>query len=258
MDNVLQKILAEKKKEVERLKQQPMAIDARTPLSLKRALLSKGGLAVIAEMKRHSPSKGTLNEEADPAIQARIYENAGAAAISILTDRPFFKGDFQDIKKARDSVSIPILCKDFIIDRIQIDKAASVGADAILLIVAALPVEGLKDLFGYAKERGLDVLVEVHDEEEMQTAIELGADIVGVNNRNLADFSVSLETTVRLAANIPEHVVLVSESGIRSSRDAEQVRVAGAKAILVGEALMKAADPSAAIKEFSISRTGAG
>ena len=125
-------------------------------------------------------------------------------------------------------------------------------------IVSALPVERLKDLFSYAKKRGLDVLVEVHDEAEMQTAIELGADIVGVNNRNLADFSVSLETTVRLAANVPEHVVLVSESGIRSSFDAEQVRVAGAKAILVGEALMKAADPSAAIKEFSISRTGAG
>ena len=257
MANILQKIMAEKKKEVERLKLHPPSKPSRVPLSLKKALLAKEGLAVIAEMKRHSPSKGSLNEEADPARQAEIYESAGAAAISILTDQPFFKGDFMDIRKARDSISIPILCKDFIMDRIQIDKAISVGADAILLIVAALPSEELEDLFRYAKETGLDVLVEVHDEGEMQEAIKLGAGLIGINNRNLADFSVSLETTVRLASNVPEHVVLVSESGIRESRDAEHVHAAGAKAILVGEALMKASNPAATIKGLSVPMTDA-
>ncbi len=251
MDTILGKILREKEKEVAELKNMPIHGSGRNPLSFKKALDSTRGVAVIAEMKRHSPSKGALNGSADPSKQAKLYEAAGACAISVLTDGPFFKGSFEDLEDVRRTVSIPVLCKDFIIDPIQIARAAAAGADAVLLIVAALSPAKLRELYISSKEQGLDILVEVHDEEELETAIRLGADIIGINNRNLRTFEVDLAHTTALAKKIPAGVTIVSESGIRTKDDVMEVNQAGAKAVLVGEALMTAVDPASALRDLT-------
>lgn len=256
MTSILQRILDEKQKEVTSLKDSGIAETPRVPLSLKKALEGKEGVAVIAEIKRQSPSKGVLNEQVDPVKQAKEYEKAGAAAISVLTDGPFFKGSFSDLAAVRQAVAIPVLCKDFIIDSIQIKKAKSVGADAVLLIVAALSQQQLEKLYEEAKRQGLEVLVEVHDESELEIAVALGANLIGINNRDLSSFQVNLETTVKLSNHAKlEEMVLVSESGIRTKKDAELVHSAGASAILVGETLMKADNILETIKELSLTET---
>ena len=253
MSSILQKILAEKHKEVQILKHESIPVISRKPLSLISAITQKAPIGIIAEIKRQSPSKGMLQENVDPVLQAKQYEQAGAAAISVLTDYPFFKGQFSDLSAVREVVSIPILCKDFIIDEVQIKKAKSVGADVILLIVAALKQEQLERLYQFALAEGMDVLVEVHDESELERALDIGAKIIGINNRNLSTFVVDLQTTVKLAEHPAlAEVVLVSESGIVTGADVLQVQQAGANAILVGETLMKSDDIAKTMHELSL------
>ncbi|MGN1387188.1 MAG: indole-3-glycerol phosphate synthase TrpC [Bacillus sp. (in: firmicutes)] len=253
MSSILEKILTEKQKEVQALKQENIPAVTRKPLSLIDAISQKAPIGVIAEIKRQSPSKGMLQENVNPVLQAKQYEQAGAAAISVLTDYPFFKGQFTDLSAVREAVRIPILCKDFIIDEVQIKKAKSVGADVILLIVAALEQEQLKKLYDFAIGEGLDVLVEVHDESELERAFAIGAQIIGVNNRDLSTFVVDLQTTVRLAQHPAlADVVLISESGIVTGADVQKVQQAGANGILVGETLMKSADIAQTMQELSL------
>ena len=206
--------------------------------------------SVIGEIKKASPSKGVFTEHFDPASNARMYASGGAAALSVLTDREFFHGSLSDLEIARAAVSVPVLRKDFTLDELHVIEAAAHGADAILLIVALLEERSLRDLRELAARYRMAALVEVHDAYELETALASGAEIVGVNNRNLHTFDVSLETSLQLAAKIPAHVVKVSESGIHSRADVARLAGAGYQAFLVGEHLMKSADPSAALREL--------
>jgi len=212
-----------------------------------RAALSRPGVNVIAECKRRSPSKGLLLADYDPVRIARSYEQAGAAAISVLTEPTFFDGDLSHLEAVRAVVGIPVLRKDFIVDRYQLLEARAFGADAVLLIVAALDDESLMRLRQEAESLGLDALVEVHDGAELDRAIAAGADVIGVNNRNLRTLEVDLEASDRLAVRMPAHVVAVAESGLRSREDVDRLAARGYRAFLVGERLMTAADPGAAL-----------
>jgi indole-3-glycerol phosphate synthase len=206
--------------------------------------------AVIGEIKKASPSKGLLAEQFEPASIARLYASGGAAALSVLTDREFFHGSLADMETARSAVGVPVLRKDFTLEAFHVIEAAAHGADAILLIVALLEERDLRDLRELAARYRMAALVEVHDASELETALDSGAAIVGVNNRNLHTFDVSLETSLQLAAKIPAHVVKVSESGIHSRGDVARLAEAGFHAFLVGEHLMKSDDPSAALGEL--------
>lgn len=205
-------------------------------------------IGLIAEIKKASPSVGVIAEEFDPAEIARRYEAAGAQAISVLTDEKYFQGHLSYLGKVREACSLPLLRKDFILDEIQIFEAVCAGADAILLIAAALPPGDLDRLQRVARDFQLDVLVEVHTLAEMERAVDAGADLIGINNRNLTTFVVDLETTNRLADEAPSEVILVSESGIKTGADAMLVAQAGADAILVGETLMRCAEGELAAK----------
>ncbi|WKA51503.1 indole-3-glycerol phosphate synthase TrpC [Planococcus liqunii] len=206
---------------------------------------------VISEIKRASPSKGDIRTEVDVVAQAKKYEEAGAAAISVLTDETYFKGSIDDLREVAKNVSIPVLCKDFMISEIQIDRAKHAGATIILLIVAALEKEELHRLFDYAADLGLEVLVEVHDAQELAQALELDAELIGINNRDLKTFEVSVNRTVELAKTFPfgGNRLLISESGLHSKEDAAVVFGSGASGILVGEALMRSEDPGNWIRE---------
>ncbi len=204
--------------------------------------------AIIAEIKQASPSKGLITDAFDPPAIARDYEAGGAAALSVLTDAGFFRGSMQDLAAARAAVALPVLRKDFVLDEVQVAEAAAGGADAVLLIAAILPLVRLRELRLYAAGFGLDALVEAHDERELDLALASGAEIVGVNNRDLRSFQVSLETSLRLAGRIPPHIVKVSESGISTASDVRTLRQAGFDAFLVGETLMKAPDRRAALR----------
>ncbi len=242
METILERILDEKRKEVQQLKEQKVSTTqaATERRSLIKKLEEPDAFGIIAEFKRASPSKGVINNKANPVEQARKYEENGAAAISVLTDTTFFQGSFADLKTVKNAVSLPILCKDFIIDSVQIDTAAANGADLILLIVAALDDKLLEELYDYAKRLGLEVLVEVHNEAEARRAIQVGAKLIGVNNRDLKTFHVTLETVENIAPLIKESgSILISESGIHHQEDVLRVKKAGANGILVGEALMK-------------------
>ena len=251
---ILDEILEEKRK---RLPTRQKEIPATPSIRYRRSRLSesleaRGGLGVIAEVKRASPSKGIISADTDPAEQAIRYERAGASCISVLTEEAFFKGSYGDLAAVAEAVRIPVLCKDFIIDELQIDRALQAGASAVLLIVAALPQDRLRRLHEYALSAGLDVLVEVHDEGEMDRALELDPAFIGINNRDLKTFRVDLGNTERLAAHAGKKPgrYLISESGIMSAEDAARVREHGADAILVGESLMRSGDPEAAIRTF--------
>lgn len=213
-----------------------------------RAALTASQPAIIAEIKKASPSKGVLAEHFDPASIARLYESGGAAAVSVLTDQEFFKGSLDDLLAARDHVKVPVLRKDFTIDDFCVIEAAYHQADAILLIAALLDESELRRLRELAAYYKMAALVEVHDEPELDRALASGAEIIGVNNRNLHTFHVTLETSLRLAEKIPAGIVKVAESGIHSSADVK--RLAGFDAFLVGEHLMKSADPAAALREL--------
>jgi indole-3-glycerol phosphate synthase len=207
-------------------------------------------MSVIAEVKRRSPSRGDLAPDLDPAIQAGRYAAGGAAAISVLTEPEFFGGSAGDLTTVVRKTGIPVLRKDFILDESQIWEARSWGASAVLLIVAALDDAQLTDLIGSAAEVGLDALVEVHDTEEARRAVDAGAEIVGVNNRDLRDFSVDLATAEKVAPLLADVEVTVAESGIFVGADAKRMAAAGYDAVLVGEALVKAEDPAALIEEL--------
>jgi indole-3-glycerol phosphate synthase len=204
--------------------------------------------AVIAEIKRASPSKGVLAADFDPAAIARLYQQGGAVALSVLTDEKHFQGSLSDLESARAAVPLPALRKDFTIDPYHVNQAAAYGADAILLIAAILSERQMRDFRELASRYRMAALVEVHDEDELEPAIASGARIIGVNNRNLHTFEVSLETSIRLADKIPADVVRVAESGIHSSADVERLRAAGYQAFLVGEHLMKSGDPVGALR----------
>jgi indole-3-glycerol phosphate synthase len=209
-----------------------------------------GGLALIAEVKKASPSAGVIAEDFDPVAIATAYAAAGAHAISVLTDEQFFQGHLRYLKEVRDAVTIPVLRKDFTIHEVQIFEAAVAGADAILLIVAALDDATLRRLFAAADTCQLDAVVEVHNFEEMDRAIDLGARIIGINNRDLATFQVDLGTTERLSEEAPPEVILISESGLKTREDTQRVADCGCDAILVGEALMRSGDIAGSVAEL--------
>lgn len=225
------------------------AMESPPPPSFAGALAAPG-MSVIAEVKRRSPSRGDLAPDLDPAIQAGRYAAGGAAAISVLTEPEFFGGSAGDLTTVVRKTGIPVLRKDFILDESQIWEARSWGASAVLLIVAALDDAQLTDLIGSAAEVGLDALVEVHDTEEARRAVDAGAEIVGVNNRDLRDFSVDLATAEKVAPLLADVEVTVAESGIFVGADAKRMAAAGYDAVLVGEALVKAEDPAALIEEL--------
>ena len=212
--------------------------------------LTRPGLSVIAEFKRRSPSAGQIRD-ADPAEFARAYEEGGAAALSVLTDEANFGGSLDDLREARRACELPVLQKDFIVDRYQLYEAALAGADAVLLIVAALDRDRLGELHSEARGLDLDCLVEVHGESELETALTADADVIGINNRNLDDMSVDVETTFELITDVPAGKTVVSESGIADRATLRDLDDVGVDAVLIGEALMRAEDPAAKLRELT-------
>jgi indole-3-glycerol phosphate synthase len=213
-----------------------------------RRALTETAPAIIAEIKKASPSKGLITNDFDPARIARAYHSGGAAALSVLTDEQFFQGSLADLETARQAVPLPVLRKDFTVDPLHVVQAAAHGADAILLIAAILTEGELRDLRELAERYRMDALVEVHDGDELESAISSGASIIGVNNRDLRTFQVTLDTSLRLAERIPGGVVRVAESGIHSRDDIRRLQAVGYHAFLVGEHLMRSSDPAAAVR----------
>ena len=209
-----------------------------------------GELAVISEIKRRSPSKGALNVDLNPALLARSYADGGAAGLSVLTDVEFFGGSVQDLQHARGAVELPVLRKDFTVSALDICDARLMGADCVLLIAAALSVRELVDFHRIANDIGLEVLVEIHDERELEAALQAEATLIGVNQRDLVTFQVDHERALRMAGVIPNDVIKVAESGVRGADDARALQRAGYHAVLVGETLVTAADPRAALGEL--------
>ena len=213
--------------------------------------LSRPGTSVIAEYKRRSPSAGEIRSGASVEEIVRAYERGGAAALSVLTEEDHFGGSLEDLVAARSVTDLPILRKDFTVDPYQVYEAKVYGADAILLVVGALSDSSLGSLHGIARQLELDAIVEVHDEEELDRALSLDADVIGINNRNLADFTVDLDVTFELLAPVPAGKTVVSESGIHTRVDVEELEQVGVDAVLVGEALMRAPDPEAACRDLA-------
>ena len=216
----------------------------------RRALHQPGVITVIAECKAASPTAGTIAGDYDPVAQAKLYEKGGAGAISVLTDREYFQGSLDDLGKVRAEVKVPVLRKDFILTEAQVYESVASGADAFLLIVAALTDEELKKLYELGRTLQSDVLVEVHDLREMDRALEIQADIIGINNRNLHSFEVNLKTTEELAPEIPADCLGISESGIRTKEDVKYVVEQGIHCFLIGESLMRNADPASALRQL--------
>ncbi len=258
MAAVLDRIVAATRARVERSKRSTdlaaveRQAEAHIPRGFRKALLerSRDGVAVISELKKASPSKGLIRADFHPAELARELEAAGAAALSVLTDEEFFQGSLANLRAASAAVGIPCLRKDFIVDEFQLVEARANSADAVLLIVAALSEEELIALSREARSRGLDVLCEVHDRDELQRALDAGFDLIGVNTRDLRTFQVSLQTAFDLGTQFPHGVVRVAESGIHSADDVARLRNAGYHAFLVGESLMRAASPGSALREL--------
>lgn len=229
------------------------------PRGFRRALesASEAGIAVIAELKKASPSRGLIRNEFDPAELARELEQAGAAALSVLTDEEFFQGSLANLRTASASAGLPCLLKDFIVDQFQIVEARANCADAVLLIVAALEQAELELLVRRARETRLDVLCEVHDREELQRALDAGCDLIGVNSRDLRTFKISLETAFRLSEQFPKHLFAVAESGIENGTDIARLQSAGYRAFLIGETLMKARVPGEALRKMLVEASSA-
>lgn len=253
--NILDKIIADKFREVELKKSlvpvsqlEQSALFERDAISLSESL--KNGSGIIAEHKRRSPSKSTINQNLNVQDVAEGYEKAGASGISVLTDGKYFGGSLEDLLYARASVNIPILRKEFMIDEYQLFEAKAYGADAILLIAAVLSKDELNYLADSAKKLGLDVLLEVHNEEELQKSLEVNADMIGVNNRNLKTFEVDIENSKKLSAMIPDRFVKVSESGISNPEAISDLKNYGYEGFLIGENFMKTDDPGSAAKSF--------
>jgi indole-3-glycerol phosphate synthase len=259
--NILSEIIVAKRQRVVAAKEaMPLGQLRERALTLRRsakphafasALTQTSRINIIAEFKRRSPSKGVIRADADPASLSRAYERGGAAAISVLTEQDYFEGSLKDLRAVRAAVALPILRKDFIVDEYQVWEAAAVGADALLLIVAALTDAELSRLREIAEdELGIDALVEVHTSDELKRAVAAGARLIGVNNRNLRTFEVLLETSVNLAREAPEDVVLVSESGLQSAADLHRLQAHGYKGFLIGETLMRAERPDLVLQSL--------
>ena len=258
--DILKKIVARKHEEIaaraaqhplEALREQAAAADAPRGFvaSLQRRI-DAGGAGVIAEIKKASPSKGVLREDFDPAAIAASYARHGAACLSVLTDHDFFQGSEAYLQQARAACALPVIRKDFIVDPYQVVEARAIGADCILLIVACLEDERMAELNGLAQSLGMDVLVEVHDADELQRALALPGALLGINNRNLRTFEVSLDTTLDLLPAIPAERMVVTESGIHTPEDVARMRARGVHAFLVGEAFMRAPDPGERLAEL--------
>lgn len=257
-DTILDKILTQKQEELALAQAEPGLIKqieesarhAPKPRDFK-GVLQRSSVALIAEVKKASPSKGLLVKDFNPVRIARTYEENGAAAISVLTDEKFFQGSLDDLRAVRAAVRLPVLRKDFVIDAHQVYAARAAGADATLLIVMALEDNQLRDLHGLTTELGMSALVEVHNEAELERALSIGATLIGVNNRDLRTFHEDLNTTARVAALVPDDVTLVAESAIRSVEDVQRMGSYGARAVLVGEGLVKAPDMAAEVRLYS-------
>lgn len=250
---ILDTIVARKKEEVAALRRDGLrgpGHEVEPPRGFCRALTDFPGVAVIAEAKKASPSKGVIRPDFDPVKIAKSYQAGGAQAMSVLTDVDFFQGAITYIPLVRAAVDLPVLRKDFIIDPLQIREASLYGADAILLIAAILDTARLRAFREEAEGMGMDVLVEVHDESELESALAAGSRLVGINNRNLNDFSMDLNTTFRLQKLIPPGIPVVSESGISSREDMQRLREAGITAALIGESLMRSGEQSLLLREF--------
>lgn len=254
---ILDKIIAKKKKEVEEAKAKvsleellAYPLFSRTCYKLKDSVLDPQKNGIIAEYKRASPSKGLINGEVSVKTVVQGYQEAGASAVSVLTDTDFFQGSLNDLTEAREALSIPLLRKEFIIDTYQIAEAKACGADIILLIAACLSPQEIKALSVYAKSLGLSVLLEVHNEEELNRSIFDSIDAIGVNNRNLKDFTVSLDHSYDLVNKIPDRFIKVSESGISDPKTIQKLKKVGFQAFLIGENFMRTDNPAHAIKEF--------
>ncbi|MFV1990641.1 MAG: indole-3-glycerol phosphate synthase TrpC [Acidimicrobiales bacterium] len=222
------------------------------------ALAKNSVLSVIAEVKRRSPSKGSLAPYLDAAEVANIYEKAGASCLSVLTDSAHFGGSRRDLMEARESVRIPVLRKDFTVSLNDICDARAMGADAVLLIAAALDDAELRDFHALSRQLGMDAIIEVHDESEAERALGVGPGIIGVNQRNLHTFEVDQQRAVRVAASLPDSILRVAESGVRVTRDAEALAAAGYDAVLVGEALLTANNPDAVLNSLKVPRGASG
>lgn len=256
LPGVLASIVRTKLEEVGRLTGRAASLeravrDAPPTRGFRDALGNSERVRLIAECKRRSPGAGQIRPHLDPVGLTRGYERAGAAALSVLTDEVYFGGSLADLTAVRAAVGIPVLRKDFTIDPLQVLEARASGADAVLLIVRILSDAELAALQAEARGLGLDVLVEVHDASELGRAIELGADLIGINNRDLSTFETDVETTIRLLGDVPDDVVVVSESGIRSVEDVQRLGAAGVHGILVGETLLRAEDPEHAARTLS-------
>ncbi|MFC1570317.1 indole-3-glycerol phosphate synthase TrpC [Candidatus Omnitrophota bacterium] len=254
---ILSRIIEEKRREVEKNQENVSLGDMKKKAegvyiksSFKRDISRKGHINLIAEIKKSSPSKGIIRHDFDPVRIALTYHGAGASAISILTDERFFMGKLEYIKMVKDRVTLPILRKDFIIDEYQVYESAVAGADAILLIAHILTQEELNKYFGIARDLGMDVLVEVHNEEEMEKALASPASIIGINNRDLTNFDVDVAVTQRLIRMIPENKVIVSESGISSYEDIMFLKSLGVNSVLIGETFMKAENIGEKVREL--------
>ena len=258
--NVLSQIVDKKRERVdaakrlvplERVRRDAFARRSEAETHALRRALQRDGINVIAEFKRRSPSKGVIRAGADLPSIVRSYEAGGAVALSVLTEEDYFDGSLNDLRAAKETVSLPVLRKDFVFDEYQVYESAAAGADAVLLIVAALDDRQLESLRRLAEdELGIDALVEVHDAQEMDRAAGCGARLVGVNNRDLRTFEVSLETSLRLARVAPGDTLLVSESGLKSRSDLRRLREVGFHGFLIGESLMRAEDPETALRDL--------
>jgi indole-3-glycerol phosphate synthase len=241
--SILDKIIAHKRAELKEKHRKgliPIGNEVSPPRGFRDALVSDPGVSIIAEVKKASPSKGLLCPNFDPVSIAEDYQAGGAIAVSVLTDEKFFQGKLEFLPQIRKEIDLPLLRKDFIIDHFQVEESRLWGADAVLLIVAALDDGMLSELMAHIREKGMDPLVEVHNEHEMERTLAANADLIGVNNRNLEDFSVSIETTFRIRKALPSGIPLVSESGISTPDDIKRLFDAGINAALIGEALVKA------------------
>jgi indole-3-glycerol phosphate synthase len=260
MSSTLDEICAEKRREVARRKAvrdeaalEALAARASPPRGFARALhaaLAAGGYGLIAELKKASPSAGVIRADFEPPALARAYADGGATCLSVLTDRPYFQGDDACLLAARTAVTLPVLRKDFIVEPYQVAESRALGADCILLILAALDDRTARDLAARARDFGMDVLVEVHDRAEIDRAVALDPALIGINNRNLRTFAVALETTERLAPLVPPGPIVVSESGLATPADLARMATAGVRCFLIGSALMREADVAAATRKL--------
>jgi len=255
---ILDRIVADKKVELAGVmaslplgELKAMARDARTPLDFSTSLMDPGRVCIISEVKKASPSKGIIRVDFDPVEIAKTYEQNGASAISVLTEKRYFMGELWYLRDIRAAVGIPLLRKDFIFDEYQVYEARVNGADAFLLIATMLGTTQLSDLYLLGRELGMDVLAEVHDEADLDKALEVGFEVVGVNNRDLKTFNVDIKTTERLMKSIPYDRIIVSESGISTKEDMEYLKKIGADAALIGESIMREKDYGAKLRELA-------